>query len=357
MFAIELLPAGRGDCILLEYGEPGHPSRVLIDGGPKPCYAALRQRILTLPKDNRHFDLLVVTHIDLDHIQGILELLREKDNLGVTFHDVWFNGFHHLPPPGQPFGPLQGEELIGDILAQGLPWNLAFRGGAVAVPEDGALPRISLPGGMKLTLLSPTPTLLTRLWPKWQEAVTNAGLIPGVAPAPPQPEDPGLKTLAVGLNLRALAALPFKVDRSEANCSSIAFIAEFEGKCCLLTGDAFPTTLAASVQRLGATNNNRLPLAAFKPSHHGSRGSLNNDLLRFLDCNRYLISTDGSYYEHPHDEATARIIVHGGGRPRLCFNYRSPYNSGWDDIDLMREYGYEVMYPSPAGSERLRLEL
>jgi hypothetical protein len=34
VFSIEVLPAARGDCILLEYGDPGRPNRVLIDGGP-----------------------------------------------------------------------------------------------------------------------------------------------------------------------------------------------------------------------------------------------------------------------------------------------------------------------------------
>jgi hypothetical protein len=275
-----------------------------------------------------------------------LELLREKDALGVTFEDVWFNGFHHLPPPGDVLGPLHGEELMGILLAKGLPWNGAFGGDAVAV--DGAPPERVLGGGMKVTLLSPTPALLTRLWQKWDEVVTRAGLTPGGGPGQPEPADDAEVEVLGGLNVEALAALPFKIDRSEANGSSIAFIAEYEGKQCLLAGDAFPTALAASVRRLGASDSNPLALAAFKPSHHGSRGSLNNDLLHLLACNCYLVSTDGSYFKHPHSESVARIIARGGERPRLCFNYRTEYNAGWDDPDLMREHGYEVAFPRPA---------
>ena len=54
---------------------------------------------------------LVITHIDFDHIGGVLSLLQDKD-LGVTFHDIWFNGWRHLPGSGfEEFGPVQGEKL------------------------------------------------------------------------------------------------------------------------------------------------------------------------------------------------------------------------------------------------------
>src|SRR5262249_42627445 len=146
------------------------------------------------------------------------------------------------------------------------------------------------------------------------------------------------------------------LDPSEANGTSIAFLAEFEGKRCLLAGDAFPTTLAAGVRQLGASDDNRFELVAFKPSHHGSRRSLNNDLLKILACNRYLISTDGIYYKHPHREAIARIVAQGGKPPRLCFNYCTPHNSVWDEPELIHDYKYELMYPDPVGGHGLRLD-
>jgi beta-lactamase superfamily II metal-dependent hydrolase len=358
MFSIELLPAGRGDCILLEYGDPARPSRVLIDGGPKPCFPALRQRILAIPEGKRRFDLLVVTHVDADHIGGVLELLRERAILGVDFDDVWFNGFRHLPAPGSRLGPIQGEELTCLLVGQDIPWNRAFSGERVAVPDSGALPTCALAGGMKLTLLSPTPELLGRLWPRWDEVIETAGLTPSSAGQPEDETTTVYGILAPGLDIDALAAVPFQPDRSQANGSSIAFLAEFEGRRCLLTGDAFPATLDAAIRRLfDAAGAGRLLLDAFKPSHHGSRGSLSAELLKLLRCNRYLISTDGSYFQHPHGEAIARTIVHGGERPGLCFNYRNEYTSPWADADLIREHGYEVVYPPPGTRQGLRLEL
>ncbi len=37
-----MLPAGHGDCLWIEYGDPGRPQRVLIDGGPLHSYGHLR---------------------------------------------------------------------------------------------------------------------------------------------------------------------------------------------------------------------------------------------------------------------------------------------------------------------------
>jgi beta-lactamase superfamily II metal-dependent hydrolase len=355
MFAIESLPAGRGDCILLEYGEAERSHKVLIDGGPKPCYPALRDRILAMPQESRYFDLLVITHIDADHIESILQLLRERVDLGVRFGDVWFNGFQHLPAPGDKLGPVQGEQLTSLLEAHHVPWNLAFDGAAVVVPDSGDLPIHTLSGGLRLTLLSPTRELLARLWPKWEEAIERAGLTSSAEGQPEEETSTGHEVLGPGLDIEALAALPFQLDRSEANGSSIAFLAEFEGKRCLLAGDAFPRILAESLRRLGAKRDGPLSVEAFKPSHHGSRRSLDCNLIQLLGCKHYLISTDGSYFCHPHRETIARIIKHGR-HPRLGFNYRTEFNAEWDEPELMREHGYEVIFPRPA-TTGLKLDL
>src|SRR5271166_3132648 len=85
-----MLPAGHGDCLWIEYGDPTR--RILVDGGPYYSYKHLRNRIEQLDVGDRHFELLIVTHIDADHIEGILRLLQEPQHLGVSFDDVWFNG-------------------------------------------------------------------------------------------------------------------------------------------------------------------------------------------------------------------------------------------------------------------------
>jgi glyoxylase-like metal-dependent hydrolase (beta-lactamase superfamily II) len=87
MFNIEMLPADHGDCLWITYGQGTEQRRILIDAGTAHSFSNFKQRINNLGKADRHFELFVITHIDSDHIGGSLELLREMDNLGITFGD------------------------------------------------------------------------------------------------------------------------------------------------------------------------------------------------------------------------------------------------------------------------------
>ena len=81
MFTIEMLPADYGDCLWIEYGDPVAPQRILIDGGTLPTFKFLKQRILKLPEAQRRFELLVITHLDNDHIETAVKLLNAKSPL------------------------------------------------------------------------------------------------------------------------------------------------------------------------------------------------------------------------------------------------------------------------------------
>ena len=78
-FRIDMLPARRGDCLWIEYGDPTQPHRLLIDGGTGGTRRTIAKRLRDLPPDQRRLDLLVITHVDADHIAGMLELLERAD--------------------------------------------------------------------------------------------------------------------------------------------------------------------------------------------------------------------------------------------------------------------------------------
>ena len=93
MISIEVLPAAHGDAIWIEYGSGPEVHRVLIDGGPANTYElGLRRRILEQERDDCKLDLMVVTHIDADHIDGALIMLQELARLKVHIQELWFNG-------------------------------------------------------------------------------------------------------------------------------------------------------------------------------------------------------------------------------------------------------------------------
>jgi len=342
MLSIGMLPGGHGDCLWIEYGDPTAPRRVLVDGGAAGTYKrALRERLRGLPEQERRFELLVVTHIDADHITGILDLLEDSE-ARFEAGDSWFNGYRHLPDETpETLGPVQGERLT-DLLVK-RPWNSAFSKAAVAVQADGDLPRLELEGGLVLTLLSPTPGTLADLKPEWEKEVRKAGLDP-TQPRPEDVESPEGFALLGSPDVEALAAEAFSEDDAKANGSSIAMLAEFEGRRLLLAGDAHPEIVTAAIKRLAG--GGRLAVDACKLPHHGSKANVSRQFLQALDCAKWLFSTNGAYFGHPDRQAVARVIKWGGAQPELVFNYRSKYNDVWDAKPLRDQYGYKVSYPA-----------
>src|SRR5688572_23173258 len=230
--ALNFLPAKFGDCIWIEYGTSGDTHRILIDGGTAGTRNILKQMIDELPEAERHFDLMVVTHIDRDHIEGILGLLEDADELNFTIGDFWFNGFKHLPEDdNEAFGAVQGERLTAAILKHELPWNITFEGNAVVIEDENNLPVINLAVNMKLTLLSPYIEHLVKLRPKWEEEVKAAGLVPGfgMEEGAPEVDDPDVEGFGANPDIEVLNNSVFKEDDAKANGSSIAFLLEHDG--------------------------------------------------------------------------------------------------------------------------------
>ena len=190
VFTVELPPARHGDAIWIEYGDPDTPFRILIDGGATKSTSTLIARLIryrTRP-DEQHdlkhdFELIVLSHIDGDHLAGLLRVFEDR-SLPLRTRDVWFNGWKHLPT--DRLGAKQAERLTAAILDRDLPWNAAFGGKAVKLPRSDApaasveLPRVELRGGMVVTLLSPTHEQLAELRPVWAKEVAKAGLVSGL---------------------------------------------------------------------------------------------------------------------------------------------------------------------------------
>jgi beta-lactamase superfamily II metal-dependent hydrolase len=365
MFRIELFPAQQGDSIWIEYGAPGAVHRVLIDAGTPATAPLVRKRIEDLDPANRHFDLLVVTHVDTDHIGGVLKLLSQLP-ANVRFDDVWFNAWPHIRnAKSSKLGPVDGEILTTALGKLEWPWNRKFEGGAVMVPKEGALPEKTLRGGMKLTVLSPGEPQLAKLRTAWKKVIQDNGLDPKnkgrwkklLALAARK----GVKSSILGEpDVKKLARSEFDADTAPANGSTIALLAEFDGKSCLLGGDAYADVLFGSLTRLcRARNLSKLTIDAFKLPHHGSGGNVSNELLAAVPAPHYLFSTSGAVFGHPDDEAVARVIAAAStGKKTLHFNYSADTMSknykkkkkrqqpDWAKAQLMRDYSYEARFPS-----------
>jgi len=341
MFQIEMLPAREGDCLLLTYGKAGE-HRILVDGGRAATYSDLKARLSTLPETDREFELLIVTHVDRDHIEGVLAMLEDPAR-PAQFRDLWFNGYDHLLNVNlETFGAVQGEKLTSRILELRLPWNKRFEGKSVEI--RGELRAIELEGGLKLTVLSPNRQKLETLIPRWVRECGKEGLIPGVEPA--GRDAPDDLEMFGPIKIDELAEEPFAADTSEPNGTSIALLVEYEGKRVLLAGDAHADLLESSLGTLAKAEGGRLRLDAVKVSHHGSARNTSRQVLDLISCRTYLLSTNGSIYGHPDRTTMARLINFGGSEKEFVFNYMSDETAIWDNPRWKAKHRYQTRYPS-----------
>ncbi|MFE2727165.1 ComEC/Rec2 family competence protein [Kitasatospora sp. NPDC059327] len=351
MITVEMLPAAHGDALWIEWPGPGgEVHRMLVDGGPSTTYQAVFDRVRSLPERDRHLDVLVVTHVDADHIEGVVRLLQDRAALELSIGDVWFNGWTQLAQDTDLLGADQGEMLEALIGSQRLGWNTAFRTGrqaapAVLVPDRGALRSAELPGGARATVLSPGRKELDALRGEWAKVLKGLGVTPG------HPEA-ALDRLARRRDLRGLADDLLggeRVDGSVPNGSSIAFLLEHGGHRLLLTGDGHGDVLARGLTRLLRERPApRLTLDALKVPHHGSAANTTDELLALLATRRFLMSTNGDKFKHPDRAAVLRMIGAAdrtAGPPELVFNYRSDTTAPWADPEQQRTLDYTAVYP------------
>ena len=377
-----MLKAAWGDCLWIEYGTRNKQYRILIDGGITSTYQSVKRRVLKLPEDKegkRYIDLFVITHIDEDHIAGSVKLLGRLNELGLTFGDIWFNGYKHMEKMQKEqeaenddrLGGLHGEFLSALIEAGKLNWNTAFKGEAVVVRAKRQLPVAELPGKMKLTILSPTCQNLVDLIPEWNKNLEDtpikkdrslemvlAVLEKRAALRPEDDFDDRLGRrveikISNDRDIEKAEKLPYSEDTAKPNGSSIAFLMEYKDpedeleKKCLMTGDAFPSVIKESLEQLPTYDGSKIKIDLLKLSHHGSRNNTSVDLLKLLNCTHYLFSSSGQKFYHPDKETVARVLINGRGKrkPQLYFNYTSEFNKAWAKQNLAEGiYGYDAHY-------------
>jgi len=350
--------------LIVAYGPASNPKYLLIDAGRAWTYKNALKRHLS-DHAIKELELLVVTHVDRDHIDGMLSLMQDAA-LDLRARDVWFNTWDHLNGNAiealstdndlESFGAKMGEELSPLIVEKGWTWNGKFSAAAVELADQPADNVIQL-GNLKLTLLSPSREKLDALKPVWAKECKKAGITPGaMLEEYVIDEDDDIESFGA-IDIEALAAETFIDDHSEANGSSIAFMLEYGGKRLLLAGDAHADLLERRLKALGASATDPLRVDAFKIPHHGSKYNLSKDLIELLECKHFLVSTNGNYFKHPDDVAMARLIKFGTADSTIHFNYKTDYNRHWENRGWQRRYKYRVEYPDDGreGFKELRL--
>jgi len=350
-FTLDVRRARKGDCLILHYGSKTEPGLMLIDGGPSDVYQPhLKPRLdeirkarglaanATLP-----VDLLMVSHIDDDHIKGVLELTKEmieaQGPKPLKINGVWHNTFDDIignnpdklraavtaafgtaslsgdgeevegldPDAAKVLASVsQGFRLRDDSRALNLRVNPQFKGKLVVAKKNGK--QVDMGKGLKFTVVGPMNDEILALQQQHDEFLEK---------------QQGKKSEA------SLAAF---TDTSVPNLSSVVVLAEVGGKRILFTGDARGDKVLEGLELVGLLKQDgKMHVDIFKCPHHGSKRNNDPILFRRITADHYVFSGNGEH-GNPARE-TLEMLLGERGDEKYTVHLTYPI----DEIDVARK--------------------
>lgn len=93
--SIRMLKARHGDAFILDLWKGENHGYIVVDGGPSICGNTVVKELLLL----EHIDLMILTHIDDDHIGGILKYVQFacEDCTSWKVDELWVNNSKDYP--------------------------------------------------------------------------------------------------------------------------------------------------------------------------------------------------------------------------------------------------------------------
>lgn len=315
IFTLEALFAKKGDALLLHYGPQEDPELILIDGGPRGVYSKylqprlnqLREEFSLAQDDSLPIRLVMVSHVDDDHIAGVIDLFNKALNakekkrpLPYKIETLWHNSFDDIlgnaeqeivsrmaatVASNDPFGlqvpnmsreskavvssTAQGRRLRNAAKKLGIKTNSPFRGLIMAPAEK----KIELGHGMSFNVIGPSQERIIAYQKQW---------------------DKDLKKI-LAKEKESAGAAAFE-DDSPFNLASICVLAQMQGKRMLLTGDARGDFIIEDLERENLlTKTKPMHLDILKVPHHGSDRNVDDSFFERITADHYIISGDGEH--------------------------------------------------------------
>jgi len=357
---LDVRRARKGDCLILHFGSKNDPGLGLIDGGPSNVYKPhLKPRLEQIRKARAlaanaalPVDFLMVSHIDDDHINGVLELTKElleakaaQQPLTLRIKGVWHNTFDDIIGNSP-------KELTAAVTAQFGTASLSGEADVDELDPDAAKVLASVSQGFRLR--DDTRGLKLRINPEFE-----GKLVLAKAKGKKIDMGKGLKFTVLGpMNDEVVAlqkehdaflkkqekeketegALAAFTDTSVANLSSLVVLAEVGKKCILLTGDARGDKILEGLELAGLLKKDgksTTHVGVLKAPHHGSDRNIDPIFFRRITANHYVFSGNG---EHGNPErATLQMLLDERGDEDFTIHLTYPIA----EIDVERKKDWE----------------
>lgn len=356
-FTLDIRRARKGDCLILHYGSKNDPGLALIDAGPsnvykphlKPRLAEIRKARGLAPEATLPVDLLMVSHIDDDHIKGVLDLTKElieakgaQRPLPLKINNLWHNTFDDIigndpkeltsavtaqfgaaslagepdvdgldPDAAKVLASVsQGFRLRDDAKALNLRRNVEFKRELILAKKKAK--KIDMGKGLSFTVIGPMHDEVVALQADHDKFLKKKEKEKG-----------------------ALASF---TDNSVANLSSVVVLAEVGKKRILFTGDARGDKVLEGLELVGLLKKDgksTIHVDVLKGPHHGSDRNVDPIFFRRITADHYVFSGDG---EHGNPErATLQMLLDERGDKDFTIHLTYPI----DQIDAGRKEDWE----------------
>ena len=340
-YSFKTFNVGAGDCITLLLKNDDKEMHIIVDCG---LYTQeVNDYIVNEFHD--HIDYLIVTHIDNDHINGLIEMLKSKPDL--TINHIFYNCYQRTSDDLQEWDEKMVENMkrvyghlpvVVDMLEQKINaessmslaklilendnWKKAWR--REYITDESSM--VDLGNNMgHIIFLSPNKEALDTLdkkyrllfWktlykPKKLDYDKEETIFEALMRIMEQEDYEGFDEVPVSSKVLDENALKLYADEkmkdlSPANEASITFIWEHEGHRILFMGDANPAQVVKKIGDVYKDTPKPVLFDAIKISHHGSAHSTSKELVSIADSERYFVT--GGANARPSYQALSRIII------------------------------------------------
>lgn len=283
-FEIDLLPVGTekksGDCIAMRYGDlvKGKEKQtvIVVDGGYSGTWKDTLKPHLSKYynceiKGKLHIDIVILSHPDLDHVSGLVEMAKDEDvEIGmIMMHRPW----EELSPSWFRDGRITKDSLkdrLGDAFEKAKELD--------DVTKNVTKPKLNVGKcnhkGASITILGPTSEFYKTCIANCEKTPQQANNVVHL------PQSQSLKK-SIDFEPYIEGEIKWYDDEttSPINESSLIILFEYDGVKVLLTGDAGKKGLTNAINCAHLNGIKLNDCKIIKMPHHGSRKNVNPTIM------------------------------------------------------------------------------
>ena len=351
---INLLQAGKGDCILVRCGTGTKKVNILIDSGTRKDY--FLEALSRIAEKSERIDVLIFTHDDNDHIKGASSLLKQliqKENgkksvkpfksfgMGGRLDDQYKDLFVDLTDDrilfnfgGNGTETLLGVEEARELFESFRKMDIRKLGFVLADADE--VPDVPYPNMVQLRWKNVGSGLQSEVirQPEQKELEMKDEHLEIVILSPrkqvlvnyihsawekQKKKEVALKTEKKRRKNEWEKSIQYwlqnevdsKGELSFANQASIAFLIVYGKSCGLFAGDAPAAEIVSAGRKYLARKQIKqdyMEVDFIKLPHHGSSHNVNREFFEFFRTKTYFVTTEGcAQYRHPGKVTLALI--------------------------------------------------